>query len=123
MSTPSIEKEKIIAILEYLKTQKCYLRYWYWKDGEYIEALCGMELTLPRWMDDYINKIGGVVAPTCTACCGYVDMDREERGDFVIYTIIPCYCHPWGDVTINLIIEDEDVREYAKKIADSINYY
>jgi hypothetical protein len=124
MSTPSIDKEKIIAILEYLKSQKCYLRYWYWKDGEFIEALCGMSLRLPKWMDEYIsNEIRGAIGPTCGACCGYISMDRYERDDEVEYAIIPCYCHPWGDVTINLPVVEDDIKEFAKKIADSIEYY
>jgi hypothetical protein len=124
MSTLPIEKEKIIAILNYLKEQKCYIRYWYWKDGkEFVEALCGMSLILPKWMDRYINYIvGGGVGPTCGACCGYLSMQRIEERDFVEYVIIPCYCHPWGDVTINIPLEG-DVKEYAKKIADDISYY
>jgi hypothetical protein len=126
MSTPSIEtpsKEKIIAILEYLKTQKCYLRYWYWRDGiEFVEALCGMELAIPKWMDEYIRK-NGAVGPTCGSCCGYLSMSVHERDDEVVYTIIPCYCHPWGDVTINLYLQNDDIKEYAKKIADDISYY
>ena len=124
MSTiEKIEKEKIILILRYLK-QKCHVRYWYWRDGkEFVEALCGMSLVLPRWMDEYISKIGAI-GPTCAACCGYLSMDREEQGDFVTYAIVPCYCHPWGDVTINIPIPLEgDVKEYAKKIADEIDYY
>ena len=123
MSTiEKIEKEKIILILRYLK-QRCHVRYWYWKDGEFVEALCGMYITLPKWMDEYISEIGGAIGPTCAACCGYISMDRYERDNEVEYAVIPCYCHPWGDVTINLPVVEDDIKEFAKKIADSIEYY
>jgi hypothetical protein len=123
----AVDAKFITEVLDFLNKSKCYIRYWrdYFRkkknavvDVSVVEAFCGDRIEMPKILDKVINLIGTVMG-TCSACCGFLYVTREEQGDVVIYDLITCSCHPWGDVTVYLMIPPS-LRESVTNFANVV---
>jgi len=101
-------------VLEFVK-EKCYMRYQKGKRKLFFEAFCGMEIDIPKRVVRIVEELQGDIDGTCVACCGYFSVERHDLGDSMLYIFTPCYCHPWGDITIMIPLPNENEIEELLK--------
>jgi len=41
-------------------------------------------------------NMGYDVSYGCVACCGFGNFEKREEDNYVIFEVIPCYCHPYN---------------------------
>jgi len=119
----TINVNELTNVIEYLKYKyNCFIRYWknyksISANIDVIEAFCGEELVLPIEIDKFISQLG-VVTATHDGC-GFVGVSRVQEADKVEYILYTCSCHPWGDVTVYLMIPPS-LRESVIKFANVV---